>query len=40
MLTARGGVLDRILTFRSSAADTVHAHLTNVVDAINRRCPA
>ena len=30
----------KLLQGRIGWADTVHAHLTNVVDAINRRCPA
>jgi uncharacterized protein (DUF934 family) len=30
----------KLLQSRIGWADTVHAHLTNVVDAINRRCPA
>jgi hypothetical protein len=30
----------KLLQERIGWADTVHAHLTNVVDAINRRCPA
>jgi hypothetical protein len=30
----------KLLQDRIGWANTVHAHLTNVVDAINRRCPA
>jgi hypothetical protein len=30
----------KLLQSRIGWANTVHAHLTNVVDAINRRCPA